>query len=124
MTAPDQLVVWLRETLDTAQQRAEAAAKETASADWEYREDGRIYATSPPGFMVAAVDYLDPAPGRFMAANDPAAVLRRIAADRNLLGHAERILKGDLSEPAEIGLAEDVVERLAEAWGWKEGEPS
>lgn len=86
MTDTDRMVVWLRETMDAAGQLAEAAAKETSSTDWEYQERGnRLVAMSPPGFTVADVDYLDPAPGQFMAANDPAAVLRRIAADRKTL---------------------------------------
>lgn len=86
MTDTDRMVAWLREAMDGAQQRAEAAAEETTSAEWEYQAAHfTLNATSPPGVVVANVDYLDPAPGKFMAANDPAAALRRIAADRKLL---------------------------------------
>ena len=86
MTDTDRLVVWLRDAMAAAWQLAEAAARETSSADWEYQEhDNRLVATIPPWFTVADVDYLDPTPGKFMAATDPAAVLRRISADRKIL---------------------------------------
>jgi hypothetical protein len=149
VTDTDRMIVWLRQAMDAAQQRAEAAANETGSADWEYRDDFRIYATSPPGFMVADVDYRDPAPGTFMADNDPATVRRRITADRKMLddlladGHDRNIEDawyscGSLTDPDTEGSCLDEtrhgkcdcgrdthVERrvrlLAEAWGWSEG---
>lgn len=121
MTDTDRMVVWLRETMDAAGQLAEAAAKETSSTDWEYQERGnRLVAMSPPGFTVADVDYLDPAPGQFMAAHNPAAVLRRIAADRKLLDDLEAVIKGDYIDDGEPVLAEHVVRGLAEGHGWTE----
>ncbi|WP_158697873.1 DUF6221 family protein [Streptomyces prunicolor] len=99
MTDTDHLVVWLREAMNAATQRAQAAATETGSAEWEHHAHGSLNATGTPGFMVAEVDYLDPAPGTFMADNDPAAVLRRIAADRklldDLLGEKHQVVEGD-----------------------------
>ncbi|MCX5239805.1 DUF6221 family protein [Streptomyces prunicolor] len=151
MTDTDHLVMWLREAMDAATQRAEAAATETSSAEWEYQERGTLNITSPPGFVVAAVDYLDPAPGKFMADNDPAAVLRRIAANRklldDLLGEKHQVVEGDcwytcaaaaeerdggetcddsrLGKPCDCGRDARVARRvllLAEGWGWSEGE--
>lgn len=142
------MVAWLREVLDAAQQRAEAAAKETGSTDWEYQAHGSLNAMGPSGFMVAvgSQDYLDPAPGQFMADNDPAAVLRRIVADRKLLElHTTPHTVVELAvEPVgesfcvecdgpctHKGEAEcvicgkdgcDTMRLLAEAWGWTEEE--
>ncbi|MFE5140336.1 hypothetical protein ACFRDV_22110 [Streptomyces fagopyri] len=87
MTDVESVEAWLREALGAAQQRAEEAALETGSAEWEYHAHGSLDGAGPAGGMVAvgSQDYLAPAPGQFMAANDPAAVLRGIAADRALL---------------------------------------
>lgn len=129
MTDTDRMVVWLREALDAAEQRAEAAARETGSADWAYQEHG-VYAMDPPRFMVADVDYLDPAPGKFIAANDPAAVLRRITADRKLLeihDQAHECVSYDWVSKeinpcmwVEAGDACTTVRLLAEGRGWTE----
>ena len=131
MTDPDRMVVWLREAMDAAGQLAEAAARETTSADWEYQDhDNRLVATIPPRFTVADVDYLDPAPGKFMAANDPAAVLRRIAADRktldlhqNVAGKCDECGRGyELSDwGPDFPCA--TVRLLAEGYGWTEEAP-
>lgn len=122
MTDTDGIVVWLREAMDAAAQRAQAAAAETGSAEWQYRAAHfTLNITSPPGFMVADVDYLDPAPGQFMADNDPAAVLRRIAADRKTLDDCDDVLH-DFVFGAFRKLAEDTVRNLAEGYGWTEGE--
>ena len=124
MTVTDPMVVWLREAMDAATRRAEAAAAETGSAEWEYRAAQfthfTLNATGSPGFMVADVDYLDPAPGKFMADNDPAAVLRRIAADRKTLDDCDDVLH-DFVFGAFRKLAEDTVRNLADGYGWTEG---
>jgi hypothetical protein len=57
-----------------------------------------------------------------MAAHDPAAVLRRITADRKLLDDLERVVKGDYIDDGELPLAEHVIRGLAEGYGWAEGE--
>jgi hypothetical protein len=120
MPDTERMVVWLRETMDAAGQLADVAAKETSSADWEYQEHGsRLVATSPPGFMVADVDYYDPAPGKFMAAHDPAAVLRRITADRKTLEDCEDAIIGWTYDETKE-LARDTIRNIAEAWGWTE----
>ena len=144
MTNPGQMVVWLRKAMDAAQADAEAAAKETGSADWEYQAHGSLDALGPSGFMVAvgSQDYLDPAPGRFMAANDPAAVLRRIAADRKILAahpYTTRVVNPvDGSHSAGFGCETchdwdgvpegrgwcDTVRLLAEGYGWTEAQPA
>ncbi|MFJ8006098.1 DUF6221 family protein [Streptomyces fagopyri] len=87
MTDLDRMAAWLREAMGAAQRRAEGAARETGGAEWEYQAHGSLDATGVAGGMVAvgSQDYLPPATGQFMAANDPAAVLRGIAADRALL---------------------------------------
>ncbi|MET9073859.1 DUF6221 family protein [Streptomyces sp. NPDC004232] len=87
VTDTDQMVTWLRAAMDAAKHRAEEAAADTGSANWEYQPSGILDAMEPAGFMVAtgSQDFLEPERGQFMAANDPAAVLRRIAADRQLL---------------------------------------
>ena len=143
MTDTDGMVAWLRKAMDAAQQLAEAAANETTSADWEYQDhDNRLVATSPPRFTVADVDFLDPAPGKFMAANDPAAVLRRIAADRKILelhpSTTQIINPGYGKHVADFGCVTchdwdgvtegygycPTVRALAEGYGWTEGAAS
>lgn len=87
MTDVDKIVVWLREAMDAARRLAEAAAEGTGSASWEYQAHGSLEAAGPAGSVVAvgSQDHLGPKPGTFMAANDPAAVLVRIDADRKQL---------------------------------------
>ncbi|MFB6955464.1 DUF6221 family protein [Streptomyces sp. NPDC056309] len=134
MTDTDRLVVWLREAMDAAQRGAEAAAADTGGVDWEYDpEIGTLRVVDLVGGSVAtgSQDFLDPAPGAFMARNDPAAVLRRIAADRKTLDRYEdtkRVLR-TYADPddaifagAELVALGSVVLLLAEGYGWSGGE--
>jgi hypothetical protein len=54
----------------------------------------------------------------FIAANDPAAVLRRIAAERKLVKGLARVIGGEYIDDGEPVLAEWVLTSLAEGWGW------
>jgi hypothetical protein len=57
-----------------------------------------------------------------MARHDPAAVLRRIAADRKLLDECEEVLAIDGWEYSDApDLAELAIGCVATGWGWTEG---
>jgi hypothetical protein len=115
------MVVWLRETLDAAQRDAETAAKDT---DPEWSDGG------PHGESVHALPHGDPVavdPWGYMsdgvrahiARHDPAAVLRRIKKDREILDDCDDVLH-DFVFGAFRQLALDTICRLAEGWGWTE----
>jgi hypothetical protein len=57
---------------------------------------------------------------RHIALHDPAAALRRIAADRKLIEDLARIIGGDYIDDGELPLAEHVLRLIAEGWGWTE----
>lgn len=121
------MVVWLRETLDAAERIAHAACWDEQSDVWTARPPQASYE------RYTVVDYLDDGVvvvtpenadadgvGQHIALNDPHAVLRRIAKDRDLLADLERIITGDYIDYGELPLAESVIRNLAEAWGWTE----
>ncbi|MCZ4513497.1 DUF6221 family protein [Streptomyces sp. ActVer] len=80
----DDLVRWLGEQLDVDKARADAAAEELGP-DWHY-DDGFVLARRE-GDMVAtgSQDFLEAERGRFIAAHDPARVLREIDAKRQIV---------------------------------------
>lgn len=119
------VVVWLRETLDAAQRDAEEAAKDT---DPEWSDGG------PHGESVHALPHGDPVavdPWGYMsdgvrahiARHDPAAVLRRITADRQILS-LHRPDSEDRPECVTCGPRYPcrTVLALAEGYGWTGGE--
>jgi hypothetical protein len=147
MTDPDRMVVWLRETMDAAEQVANAAARRAWSPHWEYDRSVREIRDLNNGGTLANIYF--PAIGNFSADNDPAAALRRIAADRKQLAehapvpdhgrlsdhggcerfscdcvHLEppvcRSCRTCTSDPVEAPCPS--LEHLAEGWGWTEGE--
>lgn len=133
MTDP---LAFLSATLDAAQKTAEAARGDKDGAwrpdDFPYPGSGRIVDSN--GDVVV---YDEGSPNEDQAAhivaNDPAAVLRRIAADRQLIElHAESDFPynpddgpGDYSWTARCdGCYEDApcttLRVIAEGWGWTE----
>lgn len=154
MTDTDQLAVWLREAMDAA----ERDAKEATPGPWVVRGLGRhdqaaivqdsgarnaMSLPIGPAFMDAQGSRAT-ADARHAARHDPAAVLRRIAADRKLLDlHTTphtvvelavepvgELFCGECGGPCtHMGEAEceicgqdgcDTVRLLAEGWGWTE----
>lgn len=134
-------LVFLHATLDAAQKRAEVAAERAWSPHWEYDDMAREVRDLNNGNTLATI-YSDEI-GNHVEATNPAAVLRRIAADRKLIElHAVVPDHGRLSErgcnascdgthddwlvcrscrnyagdPVEAPCA--TVEILAESWGW------
>lgn len=145
MVTADRLA-FLHATLDAAQAEARAASTETGSAFWRGTTDG-LYsddASNHPGpFLADSYGYNPPEIVTHIARHDPAAVLRRIAADRKQLelhaavpGHGRfsergcdascdgahemppvcRACRNYAGDPVEAPCA--TVEILAEGWGW------
>lgn len=134
MTDTDQMVVWLRETLDAAQADAEAAGGDEWRREEHPSDTVAIY-DSKGGPVVYDEGSPTEAQQAHIVRHGPAAVLRRIAADRELLAECEAIL----SDPAmkdydretfggllgyrhalAVSLAEVTIRNLAEGYGWKE----
>jgi hypothetical protein len=125
MTNSDQLVVWLREAMDAAERDAEAATPGPWSVnDESYPET--VYSASNVDVVAGgrwggeASVFESAADAVHIARHHPAAVLRRIAADRKLLDDLERVVKGDYIDDGELPLAEHVLRLLAEGYGWAE----
>ena len=142
MTDTDRMVVWLREALDAAEEVADAA-REGGEGRWQQPDPERM-----PGFIVGDhegyhVAYDEGYPTLEQAAHivlhDPAAVLRRIAADRELLdlhaddGYGECKTCSVPDGTVEVNGIEyemlahapapcATVRLLAEGWGWTEEE--
>lgn len=121
MTDTDRMVAWLREAMDAAQRSAEAAC-EGGQGRWRQEDAGRM-----PGFIVGDhegyhVAYDEGYPtleqATHIVLNDPAAVLRRIAADRKMLD--ECMAAFDWDNWGAASLARTVIRNLAEGWGWTE----
>lgn len=141
MTDTDRMVVWLREAMDAAQRDAEAAAR--AFPDWDYDEFVKEIRDVPNAGTVAFIAVTEYGP--HIARHSPAAVLRRIAADRKALTlYAETVAirdrsaaslraaqdRGDMPDPCvlddwsranrETAFMLPLIEILAEGWGWIE----
>ena len=130
-------VVWLRAALDAAERGAQAAAKRAWSPHWEYDSSVRQIRDLNNGNELANIYF--PEIGNFSAANDPAAVLRRITADRKILaehtddgyGSCKRCA-GDHEDDCECGTVSGyhlrehldypcaTMRLLAEGYGWTE----
>jgi hypothetical protein len=129
------MVVWLREALDAAQADAEAATAATGGPHWHGSDSG-LYsndASNHPGpFLADAYGYTDPRVVAHVTRHDPAAVLRRIAADRKILAeHAENpydlgycrtctVHEDGWAVPVPAELPCATIRNLAEGWGWTE----
>ncbi|MDI5965739.1 DUF6221 family protein [Streptantibioticus silvisoli] len=116
------LAVWL----ETEFARREALARAAACKDdkcacgvWDAEEmDGEIRDARNSGTIANVYwrRYAD-----HMAANDPADVLRRVAADRKMLAECVNVLNG-WNSPNANTLAEDAIRLLAEGYGWTAAE--
>lgn len=113
---------FLRATLDEVEVEAGAARGGSAgvwSADCHPHYDGaRVYDDQGD---VVVLDEGSPSAEQatYIARHDPAATLRRIASERELLAKCEEVLAVDGWEYDDAPkLAEHVISDLAEGWGW------
>ncbi|MEU5043166.1 DUF6221 family protein [Streptomyces griseorubiginosus] len=139
MTDTDGMVAWLRKAMDAAQRDAEAAAR--AFPDWEFDEFVNEIRDVPNAGTVAYVPV--PEYGPHISRQSPAAVLRRIAADRKILDElhpstTQIINPGYGKHVADFGCVTchdwdgvtegygycPTVRALAEGYGWTEGAAS
>lgn len=118
MKDTDRMVAWLREAMGAAETIAKAAAERAWSPHWEY--DDCVHQIRDLNNCNELADIQLPEIGAFVEANDPAAVLRRIVADRKTLDDCDDILH-DFVFGAFRKLAEDAIRNLAEGYGWTEG---
>lgn len=121
MTDTDRMLAWLREAMDAAEQIARAAC-EGAEGRWHHLGDqhGGSVAGDHEGYHVAYDEgYPTLEQATHIARHDPAAVLRRITADRQILDDCDDVLH-DFVFGAFRQLALDTVCRLAEGYGWTE----
>lgn len=137
MTDTDRMVVWLREAMDAAEEAAQKAAElcgcHPPAPHWSFRDgdgptDGRILVVGDPHPTLKRKigrrwngSYEGVAMAEHVVRHDPAAVLRRIAADRKTLDDCDDVLH-DFVFGAFRKLAEDTVRNLAEGYGWTEEE--
>ncbi len=109
----DDLVAWLTHILDEREQFAKRAGGD------RWILDGGIYHESHPSDEV--VDWVYDDASEHIAANDPASVLARIAADRQIVARYQRALDtyrdhlDDLSSAGAVLALRGVVELLAGA---------
>ncbi|MFD8488585.1 DUF6221 family protein [Streptomyces sp. NPDC059712] len=132
MTAQgEDILAWLDAAI-TGRERKATKAVDEYGADWYY-DDGFVLARHEDDMVATgSQDFLDRPQGEHIAANDPASVLRRCAADRKLLelhggrGHGcpAYDYDGDLDEFARFYNHEacPVVQHLAESYGWTAGQ--
>lgn len=114
-------LAFLTAALDAAQRDAEAASG--AFPVWDWDDMAREVRDWDNAGTVAFLS-VRPMYGPHIARHDPQATLRRIAADRKTLAACEEILAIDGWEYDDApNLADATIRNLAEAWGWKEGEP-
>ena len=127
------ILAWLETAITAREDLARAAADEEQDASWsdggEYGES--VYTGGVASAVVAGPwGHLPDATRKYIAANDPASVLRRCAADRKLLElHAQDSLPNgiDLDECRTCGGVNEpwpcpTLLTLAEGYGWTEGE--
>ena len=122
---PD-LLAWLTTAMDAAQQDAEAAAERAWSPRWDY--DDLVHEVRDLNNGNTLADIYLPEIGAFVVANDPAAALRRIAADRKLIAEHAQYSLPDGSEIDECRVCGGSNEAwpcptlriLAEGYGWTE----
>lgn len=121
----------LRAALDAAQKVAEAAAAVCGChppvPSWTFGDEttkGRILIVDDPHPTLHRKmgrrwngSYEGMFTAQHIVLNDPAAVLRRIAADREILEDAENIISG-WNEDHVKDFAQDVIRNLATGWGW------
>lgn len=154
MTDTDRMVVWLRETLDAAEGAATKAAAlcgcHPPAPHWSFRDgdgptDGRILVVDEPHPGLKRKigrrwngSYEGLAMAEHIVRHDPAAVLRRIAADRKILEahpYTTRVINPLCGQESAgfgcetchnwDGVPEGrgnctTVLALAEGWGWTE----
>ncbi|MFI1165631.1 DUF6221 family protein [Streptomyces sp. NPDC020801] len=148
MANTDRMVVWLREAMDAAQHDAEAAGGDAWSVVEGARlldaRDGQLVEVGrePGTRIIGGGRLIATGPALVLphiARQDPAAVLRRIAADRQILdlhadnGYGECTTCSAPDCTAEVNGVEyemlahapspcTTVRLLAEGWGWTTGE--
>jgi hypothetical protein len=126
------MVVWLREAMDAAELVAQKASElcgcHPSAPRWMFGDettDGRILVVDDPHPDLKRKigrrwngSYEGKAMAEHVVRQDPAAVLRRIAADRKLLD--ECVAAFDWDNWGAASLAETAIRNLAEGYGWTE----
>lgn len=146
MADDDQMVVWLRAAMDTAEKAAHAAPADPITsmarkfevdslrlkAELEQGKSDRIPYDQGQRDALHWASVVLPERMRPLSLHDPAAVLRRIAADRKTLDeHAENPYdlgycrtctehEDGWAVPVAAGHPCATIRNLAEAWGWTE----
>lgn len=105
-------LAWVRAEMDGAEKVATSAT----AGPW-FADGGTVHAGHPTNEVVNYCGENAP----HIARHDPAAVLRRIKAERKMLDKCEWVLNADgWADYDAPGLAEEVISRIAEGWGWIE----
>lgn len=151
VTDTDRMLAWLRETLDAAQAAAKATTPVPIAGEWAtvrdkhadedaplsliqgqdpHEPDYQGYSSGVPIIAISADWPEAEANLLHIALHDPAAVLRRIAADRQILAeHQVTKILGWAADwvdacvvcgPHRVPC--NTVRLLAEGWGWPHGE--
>ena len=121
------LAAWLTAVWDEEERLArDAASAEYPGPEWILSEDDVVGAAH--GDYVACGPYegdIGEEIGSFIAANDPASVLARIAADRKILAAClesmNNIYRPDNSDYADWDLAVEIAKTLASPYADREG---
>lgn len=114
-------LAWVRAEMDAAEKVAEAARGDSDgvwSVDGHPHYDGCRIEDERGDVVVYDEGVPTAEQANHMARHDPAAVLRRIAADRKLLDECEAA--HDWDNWGASGLADSVIRGIAEGWGWTE----
>ncbi|MGW3383270.1 DUF6221 family protein [Streptomyces albogriseolus] len=133
------LLAWLESAITRAEDLARAAADKEQDASWsdggEYGENVHTDGVAS-AVVVGPWGYLPDATRTYIAANDPASVLRRCTADRKLLElhapmedpdvvgrdhlHCQTCAAPVLGELDNVAFPCSTVRALAEGYGWTE----
>ena len=112
-------LAWVRAEMDEAEKEAEAARDGRDPETWHVAERRSCECCdairTDKGNLVVTVDSRA---SDFIVRHDPAAVLRRIAAERKVLDECEAAQNWDNWGAA--SLADTVIRGVAEGWGWTE----
>lgn len=109
----------LVEFVEAAHKQAEEIARALRDDLWWADQADRIDVYNAEGVQIAGAEV---AVHQALVAVDPAAVLRRIAKEREILAKCQEALTEEeqLREYCGSDIAQAVIRALAEGWGWTE----
>jgi hypothetical protein len=118
----DELVRWLGDQLDEDERIARAAAEET-EAKWDsgnrYLSDSVDEASTGAPVVIGTHEYLDWSVRQFIAAHDPARVLREIDSTRQMLVRCEEAMMA--ASTMLVHFAKQTVREMALPYADREG---